>query len=217
MIVLSLFASISCWENKKLSYERTGFKLFKLFSMQVFWCMQFMLPKRICNYIAIIIFRTRSNKVAYEDFCLSEIWWTRSLGIRRIVNWNKALMLKNLSIYGLFALNKIVFLFFGDIILSLNQNTFGLWLSLLIFPGLGGNYSSLDTLPGCILNTKLEISLYSLDILPLSMEMWICLMLLVACYAIEHWLQPGRLPNLTSMRVMLASLTLCETTTIIWS
>ena len=42
-------------------------------------------------------------------------------------------MRKNLSIFGLSSQNKIVFRFFGVIVLSLNQNAFGLWRKLFKF------------------------------------------------------------------------------------
>ena len=95
---------VKSWSSKLLSYAgRVTLIKSVLMSMQTFWCSHFVLPKRVCLNIEKIIrkFLWSGNEmnpnrasVAWEDLCLPKE--EGGLGIKRMQDWNIALMGKHI-------------------------------------------------------------------------------------------------------------------------
>ena len=103
-LIEKIVTRIKSWANRFLSYAgRLQIIKSILFSIQIYWSMHFILPKRICKEIEQLLrnflwtgteIKSSTHKVSWEDICCPKR--EGGLSIRRVEDWNKAAMMRHL-------------------------------------------------------------------------------------------------------------------------
>ena len=103
-LIKKITARITCWSSKLLSYAgRVQLIKSVLFSMQNYWCRNFLLPKGVLNKVNQMCagflwkgkaFTAKGARVNWKDVCHPRS--EGGLGLKDMASWNKACIMQNI-------------------------------------------------------------------------------------------------------------------------